>query len=485
MITICKCLRNQKYTIWVNRFKRRSIEDRFFCRSELKKLSLYFFLINLLWIQSLYSAETITPEKKEVKERLEKLRNFRDQVRENAFVNTLKLCEGFREEYYYGPIPSLEKSLEKIKKEEGRVDYIPSSNAEREYLTKYPVRFDEALILNLPEDLKSKTYMGYLFSKASREEAFIESYLQPIQDIYGAYFGKKNDYNKLYGVREDQFSYYFGSLYLDFLLESNGFYRASLLCIGKDQTTDFRADKMLAFRNYVYLQEIKASLVGLTPAILLGEVALSFVQRSLISPVSDFLRKKFTKYSVWAIKSVVGAFVFYYSYTELGKRMNNYLKYRKKAERLSKGPESLIEILEKNRSKQQIVLYWAIDRATDLQIEIWDHEEYVSGLSGEMREEAIVQHNQMVETMLDYIDEKIISRSDSLKNYCEGLDRDFRSALFHGDPELVNIVNAIDYANIVLTTWVHFNPDDKRTESLDLCTKSRDLFDLVDSAEAM
>ncbi|MEC9282355.1 MAG: hypothetical protein VX642_06560, partial [Bdellovibrionota bacterium] len=200
----------------------------------MKKLSIYLFLINLLWIQALYSVDSLTAEEKAVKrERIEKLSRFREQVRENAFVNTLILCEAFREEYYYGPIPAVDEALEKIKSEEGLVGYVPTSSEERDYLAKYPVRFDEALLLNLPDEIQSNRYMGYLFSNGNRDKAFIESYLEPIKDIYGAYFGKKNDYNQLYGVREDQFSYYFGSLYLDFLLESNGFYRASLLCIGK------------------------------------------------------------------------------------------------------------------------------------------------------------------------------------------------------------------------------------------------------------
>ncbi|MEC9281949.1 MAG: hypothetical protein VX642_04510, partial [Bdellovibrionota bacterium] len=239
------------------------------------------------------------------------------------------------------------------------------------------------------------------------------------------------------------------------------------------------------FRNYVFLQEIKGSVLALAPVIAFGELSLSFLQRKLISPVSNYLRKKFTKYSVWAIKSIVGSFVFYYSYTKLGPRMNNYLKYRKKAKDLSESPKVLLQILESKKSKQQLSLYWAIDKASSLQMEIWDLEDLVKTLSAGEKEEAIKEHNLKVNSMLDFIEEKIISRSDSLKYYCEELDKDLRLAKRNGDEELLSIVDAVDFANIVLTTWVHFRPDDKRTENLELCTKSRDLFDLVDSVEAM
>lgn len=202
------------------------------------------------------------------------LQAFQQEIAQNSFLLTMQICEAYRDHKKMGPMPGLQAYLANYRSSRP----LPTWSSQQ---VQY--RLEQDLLVSktktpayvLREHLQAD---GYYFSKSERRQALQKIAAQGVWSFWQAFTGgSKNLHSRLSQVSPLQAEYYLGSVFLHYFFRTEGFYKASVICLGfsgKAADIRFRADRLREFKKFIVALDAMGHSLGAAAAVLPLVVAL-------------------------------------------------------------------------------------------------------------------------------------------------------------------------------------------------------------------
>lgn len=202
------------------------------------------------------------------------LLNIQAQIERVSYKTTMRLCEGYRRLSGMGPIPGLQRYLNKVHSSDfkaksvlGRAEVQAldgQSKPEKSFYYMVSWKDRRGEVLSQQQSLKEFVGSGgYYFSESESVGSYLriagEGFSTVFEDLLG---GAKYDHNLAEDRGTFDASSWFGSVYMYYLFRSPGSLKAMVHCMGYDERGDFRADRLNNFMNFVGYIDGAGSLVA-------------------------------------------------------------------------------------------------------------------------------------------------------------------------------------------------------------------------------